>query len=149
MKLAGFTKMFIRNYLIIFASIVICLTLLRQIFSSSSYFELTDIYIYMLCALVGNLPSLLFYSPKDISEKKMRFRFIIHFVVLEAVLLTFGNVLGLVNGALNTIIFASQIAVIYMIVQFLTFMNDKKETQRINEKLKKMKYESNVGSKEE
>ncbi|MNT40779.1 hypothetical protein D3C72_1771120 [compost metagenome] len=73
----------------------------------------------------------------------------IHFVVLEAVLLTFGHVFGLVHGVLNTTIFAVQIAVIYGIVRLLTYLDDKRSSNKINEKLKTMKFELSVGSEEE
>lgn len=118
MKLADYIKRLIRDYFIIFAIIVISITVLRQIFLPDAYFELKDIFIYMICALVGDLPSLIFYSPKEISEKEMRLRIIIHFVVLETVLLILTNVMGWVNGILNTILFAFQIAVIYVLVHF-------------------------------
>lgn len=142
MKLTDYIKEFIRNYFIIFAIMVISITILRQIFLPDEYFELKDIFIYMICALVGNLPSLIFYSTKEISEKKMRLKIIIHFVVLEAVLITFTNVMGLITSILSTILLALQIAGIYVLVRFLTWFNDKKSTHRINEKLKAMKDES-------
>ena len=69
----------------------------------------------------------------------MRLRLIIHFVVLEVVLLTLANVLGLVKGSLNTILFAVQIAVVYGAVRFLSWMDDTKTANGINEKLKRMK----------
>lgn len=61
MKLTDYVKKLIRDYFIIFAIIVICITVLRQIFSPDEYFELKDIFVYMICALIGDLPSLIFY----------------------------------------------------------------------------------------
>ncbi len=142
MKFTYYIKKLIRDYFIIFAIIVIFLTILRQIFLPDMYLELKDIFICMIGALLGDLPSLIFYSAKEMSEKEMRIRIIIHFVVLEAVLLTFGCVIRLVNGILPTIIFAFQIAVIYVFVRFLSWLDDRKAANRINEKLKAMKDES-------
>jgi len=139
MELKDFIKELIRNYFIIFAIIVIMITLLRQIFSPGAYFELTDIFIYMICALVADLPSMIFYSKKEISEKEMRLRRIIHFVILEAVLLTLANVMGWVTGGLNTFLFALQIGVIYMLVRSFSWLDDRRAARKINEKLKEMK----------
>lgn len=72
-----------RNYCIIFAIIVMCITILSQIFNPNRVFELRDIFIYMICALIGDLPSLIFYSREEISEKELKIRTIIYFVVLE------------------------------------------------------------------
>lgn len=149
MRPMDYIKKFIRNYLIIFAIIVITITLLRQIFIPEKYIELKDIFIYMLCALVGNLPSLIFYSPKEISEKEMRFRIILHFLVLEAVLIFFGYIMGLVKGSLSIIQFAFEIAVIYVLVRFLTWIDDRKAADRINERLKSMKDEPGYESEKE
>ncbi|MNY24638.1 hypothetical protein D3C86_1583680 [compost metagenome] len=103
----------------------------------------------MICALVGILPSLIFYSPRELPANKFRIRVMIHFAALEAVLLIFGHVTALVQGVLNTTIFAVQIAGIYGFVRLLTFLDDRKSSNKINEKLKTMKFESSLGSEEE
>jgi hypothetical protein len=139
MKSSECIKKLILDYFRIFAIVVISITAFRQIFQPDKYYELKDIYIYMICSLVGDLPILIFYSQKEISEKQMRVRILIHFVVLEVVLLTLGNVMDLVKGNLNTILFAVQIAVVYGFVRFLSWMDDRKTANRINEKLREMK----------
>jgi hypothetical protein len=148
MKLSDYIKKLIRNYFIIFAIIIITITVLRQLFAPNEYLELKDIFIYMICALVGDLPSLIFYSPKEIPENEMRLRVVIHFVVLEAALLVLANVTGWVTGILNTAIVAIQIALIYLIVRSLSWMDDRKAANRINERLKAMRDETADGSEE-
>lgn len=149
MKLTDYIKKMITNYFIIFAIIVISMTVLRQIFAPNKYMELKDIYIYMTCALAGDLPSLIFYSSKEIQEKEMRIRIIIHFVVLEAVLLVLANIMGWVTGMLSTVIVAIQIALVYMAVRFLSWMDDRRAANSINEKLMAMKAETADRSEEE
>lgn len=141
MKLSDYIKKMIRDYFMIFAIIVISITLLHQVFAPDVNLKLSDIYIYMVCALVGDLPSLIFYSPKEIPEKEMRLRIIIHFMVLEGALLVLANVTGWVSGILNTVFLAIQIAIIYVIARFLLWMDDRKSASSINEKLKAMKSE--------
>lgn len=149
MKLTDSIKKMITNYFIIFAIIVISMTLLSQRFVPNKHWELNDIYIFMLCALVGDLPSLIFYSPKEIPENEMRLRIIIHFAAVEAALLLLANATGWVTGILNTGIVAIQIAFVYMAVRFLSWMNDRKAANSINEKLKAMKSEIAYESEEE
>lgn len=148
MKLTDYIKKLIRDYFMIFAIIVICITLLRQIFAPDVYLKLSDIYSYMICALVGDLPSLIFYSKREIPEKEMRFRIIIHFLVLEAALLAVANIAGWVSGTINTFFLAVQIALIYVIARVLLWMDDKKSANSINEKLKVMRNEIFHGSEE-
>lgn len=149
MKLTDYIKKLIRNYFTIFGIIVICITISHQIFLPNSAIGLKDIYIYMICSLVVDLLELIFYSPKEISEKEMQIRRFIHFIVLEVVLLIFVNVIGFVNGILDIIVLEVQIAVIYALGRFLSWMNDKKTSKRINEKLNTMKEELGFEQEEE
>jgi hypothetical protein len=139
MKIADYIKKLIRNYFVIFTVIVMSIAVLRQIFSPDAYFKSKDIFIYMLCALIGDLPSLILYLPREVSEKEMRLRVVIHFVELEAALLFFANVMGFISSTLSTVFLAIQIAIIYALVRFIILMEDKKSTNKINEKLKAMK----------
>lgn len=141
MKFTDYLKKLVMDYFIIFAIIVITITVLRQIFVPNEYLRLKDIFIYMICALVGDLPSLIFYSPKELSEKQMRLRIVIHFVVLEAAILVLANAAGWATGVVNTVVLAVQVAVIYIVVRVLRWTDDRRSANSINERLKEMKYE--------
>lgn len=149
MKFTDYIKRLIRDYLTIFAIIVITVTVLRQIFIPNEYLRLTDIFIFMLCALAGDLPSLIFYSSRELSEKEMRLRIIIHFMVLEAVILILARVMGWVNGIVNTVFLAIQIALIYIIMRYISLMDDRKIANSINKKLKALKDEMTNEPEEE
>jgi hypothetical protein len=136
MKLKDYIKRIVIGYFIIFAVIVMSISILRQIFAPNLHFELKDINIYMLCSLLSSLTGLILYSPKGLKEKEMRMRIVIHFVVLEAVLLTLANVMGWITGIHNTSLLALQIAVIYVIVRFIIWMDDRRAANQINAKLK-------------
>ncbi|MFJ7950236.1 DUF3021 family protein [Lysinibacillus sp. NPDC096418] len=131
----------VKDFLTIFASIIIIITILRQIYNPNMDFDLNSIYIIMAFSLSSALIGLILYFPNDISEKKMRIRMAIHFFTLEILLIILGSIFGIVNRALDGIILALQIAVIYLIVRLLSWQKDKKEAQKINEKLKAFKKE--------
>ena len=139
MRLSEFVKSIIKDFLIIFASIIIIITFLRQIFYPDLAFDLKSIYILMAFSAVGALIGFILYSPHDISEKKMRVRIVIHFLALEVIMISLGSVIGIIDDALNVIILALEIAVIYVIVRLLSWQNDKKEADKINEQLKAFK----------
>jgi len=141
MKLSEFVRDIIKDFLIIFASIIIIITFLRQIYYPNMAFDLKSIYIIMSFSLLSALTGFILYSPNDLSEKKMRIRIIIHFFTLEILLIVLGNTINIVNDALGVISLALQIAVIYIIVRLLSWQNDKKDVKKINEKLKLMKKE--------
>lgn len=139
MNFLKFVQKIIKDFFIIFASIILMITLLRQVFYPDMAFDLKSIYIIMASSFLSALTGFIFYSPNDLSENKMRIRIIIHFFTLEILLIVLGSAINIVNDALGVIFLALQIAVIYIIVRLLSWQNDKKDAKKINEKLKLMK----------
>lgn len=139
MRMSEFVQKISKDFLMIFASIIIIITILRQMFYPNIAFDLKSIYIIMAFSLISALIGFILYSPNDISEKKMRIRMAIHFFTLEILLIILGSVFGMVNNTFDGIILALQIAVIYALIRLLSWQRDKKETKKINEKLKAFK----------
>lgn len=135
MKLSEFVKKVIKDFLLIFALIIIIITILRQVYYPNEAFDLQSIYIIMAFAFLSALIGFILYSPTDVSEKNMRIRLILHFCTLEILLIALSSVFGIVESPSDGIILAVQIAVIYFIVRFLSWKKDQKEAQQINEKL--------------
>lgn len=141
MKYSGLIKETIRDFLLIFASIIIIITILRQIYAPDADFELKTIFTIMVFSFLGALTGIILYTPHAISENKMRLRVIIHFFFLEGLLISLAVLLNLVYGTFGILLLALEIAAVYAIVRLLTYKNDKKEAQKINERLKAFKNE--------
>jgi len=139
MKTTPFVQKLIKDFLIIFAFIIIMITILRQIYYPHMVFDLKSIYIIMAFSFFSASIGFILYSPNNISENNMRIRMAIHFLTLEILLITLGSVFNIVNNMLDVIILAGQIAAIYLFVRLLSWRNDKKEATKINEKLKAFK----------
>jgi len=136
MKKTPFVQKLIKDFLIIFAFIIIMITILRQIYYPHMVFDLKSIYIIMAFSFFSAFIGFILYSPNNISEKNMRIRMAIHFLTLEILLIALGSVFKIVNNMLDVVILAGQIAIIYLFVRLLSWHNDKKEATKINEKLK-------------
>ncbi|MBB4824800.1 hypothetical protein HNO89_002024 [Sporosarcina luteola] len=143
MKLSEFLQGIIKDFLIIFASIIIIITILRQIYYPDMAFDLKSIYILIGFSFISALTGFILYSPNQISEKKMRIKIAIHFFTLEILLITLSSIVGIVKSGFDISILALQIAVIYIIVRLLSWKNDIKEANIINEKLKTLKKNEN------
>jgi len=141
MKYSGPIKEMIRDFLLIFASIMIIIAILRQIYAPDASFELNTIFTIMAFSFLGALTGIILYTPHSISENKMRFRVILHFLFLESLLVSLAVILKLVYTTFDILLLALQIAAVYAIVRLLTYRNDKKEAQKINERLKEFKKE--------
>lgn len=141
MKYSELIKEMIRDFLIIFASIIIIITILRQIYAPDASFELNTIFTIMAFSFLGTLTGIILYTPHAISENKMRLRVILHFFFLEALLISLAVLLNLVYDTFDILLLALEIAAVYVIVRVLTYRNDKKEAQKINERLRAFKKE--------
>lgn len=141
MKLSEFVRDIIRDFLIIFASVVIIITILRQIFIPDVAFDLISIYTIMTFSFLSALIGIILYTPHGISEKRMRVRIAVHFFTLEILLISLGSLIGVVSNVSGALILAFQIALVYAIVRLLSYENDKKEANKINERLKEVKKE--------
>lgn len=139
MRFSEFVKETIREFLMIFASVVIIITILRQIFAPDIAFDLKSIYIIMAFSFLSALTGIILYAPHGISEKKMRVRIVVHFFTLEILLISLGSLIGAVSSVSGALTLAFEIAVVYAIVRLLSYENDKKEAGRINERLKAVK----------
>lgn len=139
MKFSEFVQKIVKDFLIIFASIIIIITILRQIYSPNLSFDLKSIYIIMAFSFISALIGIILYPLNDISETKMRIRIAIHFFTLELILIVLGSIFEIVNNALDVIILVLQIATIYILVRLLSWNSDKKDAKKINEKLKAFK----------
>ena len=139
MKTTEYVKKIIQNFFIIFAASIIILTILRQFYHPEMSFDLKSIYTIMSFSLIGALTGLILYSPHTISEKNMRIRLAFHFFALETILISLGAIFGIVNSASSLLILALEIAIIYFIVRLLSWQNNKKVAEEINEKLKSFK----------
>ncbi|WNS42402.1 DUF3021 family protein [Paenibacillus sp. MMS20-IR301] len=142
MKLSEYAKEIFRDFLVIFASIIIIITVLRQIYAPELVFDLVSIYTIMGFCLLGALTGIILYAPSGISERAMRVRIMVHFLVLEILLVTLASFIGVVASLSGALTLALQIAVVYAIVRVLSYEKDKKDADKINERLKAVKQES-------
>lgn len=141
MKRSEVAKDIIRDFLVIFASIIIIITVLRQIFMPELAFDLISIYTIMGFSLLGALTGLMLYAPDEVSEQAMRVRIVIHFLLLELLLISLASLIGVVASVSAALLLALQIAVVYAIVRLLSYEKDKKEAEQINERLKVVKQD--------
>ncbi|PZD94715.1 hypothetical protein DNH61_17345 [Paenibacillus sambharensis] len=132
-------KEIVRDFLLIFASIIIIITILRKIYAPDANFELTTIFTIMSFSCLGALSGIILYTPHAVSENQMRFRVVFHFLFLEVLLISLAVMLNLVYTTSGILLLGLQIAVVYAIVRLLTYRNDKEEAQKINERLKTFK----------
>jgi len=135
MKILDLIRQFIKEYFIIFGLLIIGSVLIVPAETiNRDYILLT-----MTFAALGDLPSIVFWSKSELTEESRHWRSIIHFVLLEAVILSYAGVTGFVNKIEEFAFFALQILIIYLLVRFITWRGDLATANKINKKLKNFK----------
>jgi len=137
MKKKDLLSTIIRNYFIIFTLVILG----TAFFNPTHTFTFREVMLSALFALAGDLPSLVYYSNKELSIKSRYIRMVIHFVLLEVVILTFGNITGQVSGVEQTALFGLEILVIYLLVGLITWLIDRRTANNINQQLSNIRSE--------
>ena len=92
-----------------------------------------------LVALLADLPLLIFYSKKKLTERQWNVRTVLHAIVLLIVMLCVGYVFDFYDNLKQGFIFMATVIGVYLMVSLIGFAGGIIEAKRINERLKKMK----------
>lgn len=139
MEFRDLVKRMINSYFVIYGCCFLGTWIYCIIFAPDSVFNLGYFKDMAVFAFLGDLPGVLFYSSKALSGKQWNIRLILHFLVLEAVLLVMGRYLNLYHTVLQEIVFAGINLLVYVVVRGVCFAWDFETAQNINDKLQEMK----------
>lgn len=146
MKLSDIIKNMLHDFFVIVTGTLVCFIIFCSIFFPDDLFGIDSLIAILLFAAAGNLPTLILYSKKELSEKQWAIRTVIHFIVLEIVLLGFAVYLGWISNIYpHGILMCMLIAGVYLAVRFVGWKMDSKATSKINERLKMLKDDESQG----
>lgn len=100
--------------------------------------------IFSVCA---DIPTVVYYSKKELSRKQWWIRTAIHTVLVELVLLAAGRSFGMYAGAGGFILFSLMILAVDMIVRFISYLNDRNTADEINAHLQQERRRQNQDGK--
>jgi ABC-type transport system involved in cytochrome bd biosynthesis fused ATPase/permease subunit len=109
--------------------------------------DIKTLYNIMMIAFLSDLLSLLMFKSKVKNMKEMYIRLSLNFILFEIIMITAAGMIGWIKGIFQSVIYTLIIAAIFLIIRFISWMDDKKVTEEINEKLKEMK-KYNTGEEE-
>lgn len=90
----------------------------------------------LLFGLVSLVPSLATYSRKELPFRQALIRKLLHFALLEAMLVAFGHWVGILHGVGDTASFALAVFIVYLAVNLISWHLDSREASEINKTLK-------------
>ena len=139
MELRELIKRLVISYPIIYGCSMMVTFVFCMIFYPDSVFGVDYFGKMFLFALAGDLPSLVFYSKRELSHKEWMVRIIIHLLLLEGVLLVIGRFMGLHDNMVEGIVFFFIVLAVYVVVRLLVFSDDERQAKEINKALEERK----------
>ena len=92
-----------------------------SLFAPSRTFDVSFLGRMLLFSFCGSLPGMVYISRHDLTEKEWWFRTLLHYVLLNVLLLPLTQVLGLWPGLTGILVFAVIILVVDVLVHGLSF----------------------------
>lgn len=139
MELRELIKKLVISYPIIYGCSMMATFVFCLVFYPDSDFGLYYFGEMFLFALAADLPSLVFYSKRELSHKELMVRIIIHLLLLEGVLLVIGRLMGLHENITEGIFFFFIVLAVYVVVWLLVFSDDARQAKEINKALEERK----------
>lgn len=92
----------------------------------------------LLTSAITALPSFLFYFKKEPTKKQFVARCIIHFVIIESIVMAEGALFGWYKGFLGGVILFGMILFVYLIVWIYSYFMSRSLANDINSALKRI-----------
>lgn len=121
------------------------MALVGMVFEPDARFGYEALLSPLIFGAVASIPSLVQYSKKDLSLRQTAIRNVLHFLLLEAVILSILYFLGLLTSVSMAVSLGISIFVIDLTVNLVMWINDKRTAKEFNYALKKLQDDYGAG----
>lgn len=136
MSLKTFLKRCLMEYFIITTCVTAAMAILGLTLDPNTKFGYEGFFSPLVFGFISLAPSLVTYSRKELSFRQALIRKVLHFIVLEVVLIIFGFLAGLLHAFSDASLFALTVFIVYLVVNLTSWQFAKKEADEINKTLK-------------
>jgi hypothetical protein len=133
-----FVKKVMMSFFVSVTCICVAMALIGMLFEPDTRFGYEAFLSPLILGMVASIPLLVKYSNNDLSMKQMAIRNVIHFILLEAIILSFLYFGGILTNMSMTISLGVSIFVIDLTVILVLWINDKKTAKEFNDALKRL-----------
>lgn len=139
MEIKDLINVMVKTFFIVTVGIIVSVTVFCSVFSRDATFGVNIFGQILLLAVLTTLPSLVLYSPKELSKKELLVRQAIHLAVLISILFYLGYIWGwiAISKPMELALYLFLIIFVYLAVKLLVFQKDKKVADQLNIGLKK------------
>ena len=95
-------------------------------------------WMVMLTGFIGAIPSFLFYFKNEPTRKQFLFRVILHFIIIETLIMTEGRLFDWYDTLLDGLVIFGMIFTVYVFVWFFSYRLNFSVAKDINDALKRI-----------
>ncbi len=131
-----FIRTLVRNFFVIYTGSMFATFCFCTVFYPDTKLEISYILWMFVFSLCADLPSLVFYSKKELSKVQFRIRQVFHLLLLEAVLLTAAGIYGMYHGLFEGFCFGLLVVCVYVGIVLVLYWLDWGVANVMNKKLR-------------
>ena len=139
MEFKEYMKKIVRDFFMIQAGINIAIGTIGMVYPGQVKLSPMAFFMPFIYAFFCILPSFILYSPRELGIKQMLFRKVVHFFLLEAIVL---SLTYFVKALTDSFIVVSIFIAVFVVCLFVTladYIYSKTQADKMTEKLKKIK----------
>ncbi|MFA5561611.1 MAG: DUF3021 family protein [Eubacteriales bacterium] len=140
-----FVKKVMMSFFVSVTCICAAMALVGMVFEPDARFSYEAFLSPLIFGATASIPSLVQYSKKDLSLRQTAIRNVLHFLLLEAVILSILYFLGLLTSVSMAVSLGISIFVIDLTVNLVMWINDKRTAKEFNYALKKLQDDYGAG----
>ncbi len=139
MEIKDLIKVMMKTFFIATTGIVVSAAVFCSVFSKGTTLGVSILWQILILAGLTTLPSLLMYSPRELTKRALLVRQVLHMILLVIILFYLGYRWDwiTISKPMQWVLYLFLIAVVYLAVKVLAFQKDKKLADQLNTGLKK------------
>ncbi|WP_429142320.1 DUF3021 family protein [Anaerotaenia torta] len=138
MSFKVFLKRCLMEYFIVTTCVTAAIAVLGLSLDPTARFGYEGFFSPLIFGLISLVPSFVTYSRRELSLRQALVRKVFHVIVLEAMLIAFGFWTGLLHSPAESSFFGLAVFAVYIAVNLISWLLDKKEADEINKTLKSL-----------
>lgn len=141
MEIKDLIQVMIKTFFIATTGIVVSAAVFCSVFSKGTTLGVSILWQILILGGLTTLPSLVLYSPRELTKKGLLVRQVVHIILLISILFYLGYIWDwiTISKPMQWILYLFLVAVVYLSVKVLAFQKDKKVADQLNIGLKKYK----------
>lgn len=137
MELKHFIKLQLQNFILTQALITITIGVIGCVFAWNSNIPYYSFFAPFLYAFFATIPSFVLYSRQELSIRSMMFRNILHFILIEMIMLTLVWYFSRTSEVIIYICVAFSVLLIDVSISLISYLTDKKTADKMITQIRK------------